>query len=76
MTRRVVVYHSYYGCDTGCCGHAIDINGNESGFTFDHPWKSEPETEREFVERVVTEECGADHVADIDWDLTLVTDTC
>lgn len=53
MTRsvRVVVYHGSYGCDTGCCGHYVELaerlsfeqrgrHGDEDGlyqWTFDHP---------------------------------------
>lgn len=22
---KVIVYHRYYGCDTGCCGHAVNV---------------------------------------------------
>ncbi len=38
---RVRVYHSGYGCDTGCCGHVVEItmpDGKEkTRFEFDHP---------------------------------------
>lgn len=38
---RAVVYHDYYGCETGCCGHYVELyNGTEkvnSQFTFFHP---------------------------------------
>jgi hypothetical protein len=35
---KVRVLHSYYGCDTGCCGHRIEIDGEEvdDSFEFDH----------------------------------------
>ena len=26
---KVVVFHRYYGCDTGCCGHAVMVDGDE-----------------------------------------------
>jgi hypothetical protein len=66
---RVVVYHGSYGCDTGCCGHWIEVNGNETNvFHFDHPWSDEPEDLREFARALITEELGAEHIADIDWD--------
>lgn len=50
---RVVVYHRGFGCDTGCCGHAVgyypddhdfsdwdrwDEPDDEVEFVFDHPW--------------------------------------
>ena len=39
---KVVVYHSGYGCETGCCGHTVELrddNDNEirHKFEFDHP---------------------------------------
>lgn len=33
---RVRVYHSMYGCDTGCCGHVVEVDGREE-FDFAHP---------------------------------------
>lgn len=36
--RRITVLHSYYGCDTGCCGHIIEVDGQQHGeFKFTHP---------------------------------------
>lgn len=51
---RVIVYHRGYGCDTGCCGHAVDVfpddavtqpdfdpywsGGERDKFVFDHPY--------------------------------------
>ena len=40
-TARVV--HAYYGCDTGCCGHAVEVVDRlgkilERTFIFDHPY--------------------------------------
>jgi hypothetical protein len=28
--RRVIVYHRYYGCETGCCGHAVLIGDEKT----------------------------------------------
>lgn len=91
---RVVVYHAGYGCDTGCCGHVIELNGEEHGFEFIHPdpWQAAPPggswldlswegsedgdpppALRAWVEKVVTEACGAEHVADIDWSACFVS---
>lgn len=35
---KIRVLHAYYGCDTGCCGHILEIDGEEdrSSFTFSH----------------------------------------
>lgn len=85
---RVIVFHSGYGCDTGCCGHVVQLGDKES-FAFDHPWGVHetrywrgddgdefPEEIRAFVRELVTEEFGAEHVADIDWSECVVTNAC
>jgi len=66
---RVIVYHSAYGCDTGCTGHVVEV-GDKSRFVFDSPWP--PETPREFAERLVREHFGEEHVMDLDWDNCVV----
>lgn len=70
---KVIVYHRGYGCDTGCCGHVVaierDSGEEDETFEFTHPYG---EDRRVFVERVVTEEYGAEHVADIDWENCVV----
>lgn len=68
---KVIVYHRYYGCNTGCCGHAVQIDGNEDTeeFEFEHPYDR---TVEEFVRQIVTEAMGAAHVADIDWENCIV----
>ncbi len=73
---KVVVYHSTYGCDTGCCGHVVQITTDEgkfekSKFEFTHPYGKD---RREFVKNLVTETFGAEHVADIDWDNVIVSE--
>lgn len=70
---KVVVYHRGHGCDTGCCGHAIKVDGKEQGFHFAHPETYE-EDERTFAKRLVTEELGPEHVADLDWENCLILD--
>lgn len=61
---RVIVYHSGYGCDTGCCGHIVRLDGREH-FSFDHPCK---EDHKEFAKRLIIEEVGEEHIKDLDWD--------
>lgn len=41
----VRVYHSDYGCDTGCCGHRIEFGANSS-FVFTHPYSLTTEEEK------------------------------
>lgn len=61
---RVVVYHSSYGCDTGCCGHVVELDGR-TNFKFSHPYGKD---HRKFVEKILTETFGKEHIKDIDWD--------
>lgn len=64
--RSVRVYHTHYGCETGCCGHVIEIDGKEvGGFCFDHPYG---QNHLEFAKRIVEEELGGDHCRDLDWE--------
>jgi hypothetical protein len=35
---RVVVFHGVYGCETGCCGHYVEVDGDVIGrMDFGHP---------------------------------------
>ncbi len=83
---RVVVWHKYYGCDTGCCGHAVSVipdghdpadrvaaEDQEDGFTFSHPYKEDPVA---FARDLVTSQLGEEHVADLDWDHCMVMEDC
>mgnify|MGYP000952128790 CR=1 FL=1 len=65
------VFHSGYGCDTGCCGHVVDVEAPDGvereRFEFDHPHGADPTSfARELAEHVIRErwpECAAT----IDW---------
>ena len=68
---KIRVLHAYYGCDTGCCGHILEIDGEEDydTFEFDHfdydfMGKTAKERLREFILSKIPEECHAD----IDWE--------
>jgi hypothetical protein len=74
MTNTIVVYHSSYGCETGCCGHRIEAPHLEPDieiFKFDHP---DDGNLREWAEELISDEFGPDHVADLDWEHCLVLD--
>lgn len=63
---KVIVYHTGYGCDTGCCGHVVEVDGKQVGdFHFDHP--GHDEDHYAFARKLVTEALGSEHVADLDW---------
>ena len=68
---RVVVYHTSYGCDTGCCGHVVESDDGQHRFNFIHPYGDDP---RKFAEDMVRDEFGDEHVADLDWDSCIVSD--
>lgn len=68
---KILVLHRGYGCDTGCCGHAVEVDGTEVGFHFEHPEDFNVEAPQ-FVRDLVTRHCGEAHVKDIDWDHCIV----
>jgi len=72
-TIRVIVSHGGYGCDTGCCGHFVELEETGErvgGFDFSHPGYRDDfeQWARELAQDAVTERFGADHVADLDWE--------
>ena len=72
---KVIVLHASYGCDTGCCGHVVEVDGQEVGrFTFDHPRSNATEDKIAFARDLVTKECGEAHVSDIDWVNSIIID--
>lgn len=75
----VVVYHRGFGCETGCCGHAIRYSYEEPWhdleFAFDHPdYGSTTDQKIEWAKNLVTKAVGEDHAADLDWDNCMVVD--
>lgn len=83
---RILVGHRGYGCETGCCGHTVvmaeegqtfddadytDRNGIRN-FRFEHPFDSD--SKLEWAKRLVAEVYGEDHVADLDWENSVVLD--
>ena len=77
---RIIVYHATKGCESGCCGHVIEVEleGDEShelrqheGLELTHPYGEDPRT---WAEDLVRERFGEKHVADLDWDGCLVVD--
>lgn len=69
---KVRVYHSYYGCESGCCGHIIELDNGKSQFEFTHPYDEHDLNNlknwaRELAEGVIASrwpEC----LDSIDWD--------
>lgn len=77
-TVRVIVAHGGYGCDTGCCGHWVELETGEQigSFEFAHPWDGDDfrAWAIELAQDKVREKFGADHVADLDWENSRVVD--
>jgi len=76
MQLRVVVFHGSYGCDTGCCGHYIEVDEDSSlgGFYWDHPKSDKLPEALEFAQELVRKELGEEHVADLDWESCVIYD--
>lgn len=76
---KIIVCHAYYGCDTGCCGHSIEVNDRRIDFSFDHPEENE-DIEKwmvnilQDVKKRLTAEFGEDHLKDVDWDNCIICD--
>lgn len=69
---KIRVLHAYYGCETGCCGHIIEIDDEEyyESFEFGHADESDRDSEefrkrvQKFVARFIPDAC----VDSIDWE--------
>jgi hypothetical protein len=65
---KVRVYHAGYGCDSGCCGHVVELGDGRSYFDFSHPYGDDQrEYARSLAEEVIRKkwpEC----LDSIDWD--------
>lgn len=70
---RLVVLHRGYGCETGCCGHVVELDGRLIGsFEFSHC--DNREEARKFAEDLVREQYGENYVADLDWEHCVIFD--
>ena len=63
---KIIVYHGYAGCETGCCGHVVQLGDDDRMFEFAHQ-DEDKESPLEFAQRLVRDTYGAEHVADLDW---------
>jgi len=70
---KVRVFHKMHGCETGCCGHVIELDGGREHFEFfSHPDEGKSEEDikvwaRDLAERTISKkwpEC----LKSIDWD--------
>jgi hypothetical protein len=82
LNIRVRVYHSNYGCETGCCGHIVELSmpdgSLQKNFEFEHPCGQEIAIwAHKFAENVVRSEWPTCFDS-IDWDTLVVeaNDSC
>ena len=73
-TILVRVYHAYYGCETGCCGHRVELTlpdgSTRSRFEFEHPWDYAPENFKVWARKQAGEtirERWPECIESIDW---------
>lgn len=71
---KITVLHERYGCETGCCGHVIEVDGKRAtlkdgrSFAFHHYYDDTDGDKLEWARQWVSEEFGAEHVKDLDWE--------
>lgn len=68
---KVIVYHASYGCETGCCGHVVQVVGNDytQKFHFEHPYMiNNEEALKQWAKDLVEDTFGKDHTYDLDWE--------
>lgn len=70
---KIIVLHKSYGCDSGCCGHVIEVDGQSVGrFEFGHP--DNDCDALAWAKNMVAEQLGEDHVKDLCWEECVVSD--
>lgn len=75
---KIRVLHAYYGCESGCCGHMLEVDDETVGgsWTFFHaPDEAGPEREqwiRDYVLKHLPKECHDS----IDWSTIEVDSSC
>jgi hypothetical protein len=70
---KLKIYHTTYGCDSGCCGHAVETEDGDArkfGFQFDHAEGDSAEEKRAFGVKMV----GEENLADVDWEASNIKD--
>lgn len=66
---KIRVFHAEYGCDTGCCGHIVELEDGRHSFEFEHPYKNEDSQEWALsLARDIIERYWPECINTIDWD--------
>jgi hypothetical protein len=69
---KVRVFHAGYGCETGCCGHIVEIEDGRRHFEFSHPYGENPQAfARELAEGIIRKE-WPECIDSIDWETMTV----
>lgn len=83
---KILIYHRYYGCETGCCGHAVALFPDgfvpdddydyypEKGDRFNFSHLDDDEDKFEYAKELVAREFGISHVADLDIENSFIVD--
>ena len=74
VMKKIIIYHSLFGCETGCCGHVVELedgDNSRSRFFFEHPYDGDF---RKFAEELVRKEFGEKRIKDLDWDNCVIVD--
>ncbi len=69
---RIIVYHAALGCETGCCGHVVEMDDGAEEFVSSHPYTDDDDP-RSFAEQCVRDAFGDEHVADLDWENCVIS---
>lgn len=74
---KLAIKHTYYGCDSGCCGHMVEVQDGDPrrfDFQFYHAGGTTPSDLREFAVEIV----GEENIGDVDFAASDIRDysTC
>lgn len=75
MAKKVIVYHGGYGCETGCCGHWVELQ-HEDGTSQERFEFGHPENTIEEARALVRSLFGEEHVKDLDWENCRIIEDC
>lgn len=68
---KVRVYHAGYGCESGCCGHIVEVGDKIHKFNFDHPYSEDEKDLKKWAKKLAEEVIREEHpscINNIDWD--------
>lgn len=71
---KVIVYHGLYGCETGCCGHWVELENGGRIFSFSHASNKDKEDLMQYAKDVILQEFGEEHIKDLDWENCQIKD--